>query len=147
METKVPLRDVSVRWDRNKEVSTLWDGSFTLDSIATDTARTDTCDERTITLSKPGYLERVMQISQITDTIELLPAFNKISEVVVWGKYKPRTMTFSLNGTSQDKLADAKAPSAGASIGVGDIMLGIENLINYKKRKRQKRVKEVLENY
>lgn len=143
METKVPLRDVNIKWDRDKQVSTLWDGSFTLDSIATDTARTDTCDERTITLSKPGYLERVMQISQLTDTIELLPAFNKLSEVVVWGKYKPRTITFSLSGMPQE----LPHPSAGASVGVGDIMLGIENLINYKKRKRQKRVKEVLENY
>ena len=31
METGVPQRDVRVRWDRNHETHTIWDGSFKVD--------------------------------------------------------------------------------------------------------------------
>lgn len=33
METGVPQRDVRVRWDRNHETHTIWDGSFNVDSV------------------------------------------------------------------------------------------------------------------
>lgn len=145
METKAPLRDVTVRFPSGEVTTTKWDGTFSFgattpaDSAASDTAKV------TVALSKPGYLGRKMDLTQRTDTIELLPSYNKLSEVVVWGIDRQHTISFSLSSPTKDEIAEIAGPSAG--IGIGDVMRGIENLINHKKRKRAKKIKESLDKY
>lgn len=146
METKVPLRDVCVKWGNGCSVSTIWDGSFSLDSAII--ARDDTVrSENSVRFSKPGYLGRELQFAELTDTIELLPAFNKLSEVVIWGKYRQNAIGFTLKPPTKDEIAETKGPQSGASIGIGDVMKGIENLLTYKKRKRVKKIKQTLSKY
>lgn len=173
METKVPLRDVTVKCASGITTTSKWDGSFLLDTTSikdttltkgraltkgtmltqNDTLTKDKALQRSdsttarITLSKPGYLERVTDITQLTDTIELLPAFNKLAEVVVWGVYRPRTISFTLRPPTEREIAETKGPPTGASVGIGDVMLGIENLLSYKKRKRTKKTKENISRY
>ena len=152
METKVPLRDVVVRWSGGSETKTVWDGTFSLDStLVEDTMAV------TLTFIKPGYLERVIplcdtirshRLSHVPDTIELLPSYNKLAEVVVWGTdLSSPAISFTLRPPTKDEIAEAKGPPTGASVGIGDVMLGIENLINHKKRKRTKKIKESLVGY
>lgn len=141
METKVPLRDVVVKWRDGKSSKTIWDGSFLIDSE-------EDCMKDIVRLSKPGYLERVMPMCNLTDTIELLPSYNKLAEVVIWGKRRDKNViSFSMRPPTKDEIAESKGPAVGASVGIGDVMLGIENLINHKKRKRTKKIKESLVGY
>lgn len=154
METKVPLRDVCVKWGSGDCTSTIWDGSFLLDSVVTE--RIDSVEVAngdsvlggmSLRFSKPGYLARELRFSELTDTVELLPSFNKLSEVVIWGKYRQKTIGFTLTPPTKDEIAELRGPQSGASIGVGDIMKGIENLLTYKKRKRTKKIKENIAKY
>ncbi len=152
METHVPVRDVLVRfyhWTctndsqdtlRNSHgrllvtsAKTAWDGIVEIDSLA-----------EKIELSRSGYMGRKMDIAELADTIELLPSFNALSEVVVWGKRRTANMTFSLTPSSDSlSLPD---PSNSASVSV-DLLGGIEKLFAAKKRSNAKRVKEILDKY
>lgn len=146
METKVPLRDVRVRWGAGREIATAWDGSCLMDTTAIRCSAERDSAEVHIHLTKPGYLERNMLLSQLTDTIELLPSFNKLTEVVVWGKKREKnTISFTLKMPTKEDIGLAKG-AAGSGVNV-DIMGGIENLLTHKKRKFRKKVKENLAGY
>lgn len=151
METRVPQRDVMVSWDGDNEARTLWDGSFTINEV------TDS-----IVLYKPGYVTRIMKPdeltrdqsrvdskaegceAQFTDTITLLPTFNKLGEVVIYGKDKRAQISFSLEPLSKEEIAMIKASKPGISV---DVMESIRRLFTWKKRKRQRRTKAALEKY
>ena len=94
METGVPQRDVRVRWDRNHETHTIWDGSFTVDSV-----------RDSLEIFKYGYMTRKMKTKELTDTIGILPTFNKLSEVVIYGIYKPRKFGWTLKPITKEEIA------------------------------------------
>lgn len=131
METGVPQRDVRVRWDNNHVTHTIWDGSFNVDSV-----------RDSIEIMKYGYMTRIMASEQLTDTIGIIPTFNKLTEVVVWGKYKPG---WTLKPLTKEEIA-AMTSSAGIGISV-DVMGGIEKLLNRKRRKREKKIRKELAKY
>lgn len=131
METGVPQRDVRVRWDNNHVTHTIWDGSFNVDSV-----------RDSIEIMKYGYMTRIMTSEQLTDTIGLIPTFNKLTEVVVWGKYKPG---WTLKPLTKEEIA---AMTSGSGIGISvDVMGGIEKLLNRKRRKREKKIRKELVEY
>ena len=80
METKVPVRNVVVKYGKDTQSCTIWDGSFMLDSLLTDTST------QPIVLSRSGFL--TLTASELTDTIEMLPSFNALTEVIIYGKRK-----------------------------------------------------------
>jgi len=59
---------------KNK-VTTDYTSAFAIDGIVRD-----------VTLIKHGYEKRVLKAEEMTDTIEMLPNYNRIDEVVVYGK-------------------------------------------------------------
>lgn len=133
METGVPQRDVRVRWDRNHETHTIWDGSFKVDSV-----------RDSLEIFKYGYMIRKLKPEELTDTIGILPTYNKLSEVVVYGIYKPRRFGWTLKPLTKEEIAAMNSKRPGVNV---DIMGGIEKLLTHKKRKRQKRVKKILAEY
>lgn len=83
-------------------------------------------------------------VAQFTDTITLLPTFNKLGEVVIYGKDKRAQISFSLEPLSKEEIAMIKASKPGISV---DVMESIRRLFTWKKRKRQRRTKAALEKY
>lgn len=75
METGVPVRDVVVMSNAGERVQTDYLGQFRL-----------TKPFRSLTLTHSGFVARSMERAQMTDTIALMPKFNTLEEVVVWGK-------------------------------------------------------------
>lgn len=142
METKVPLRDVKVVCG-DTLYTTKWDGSFALDSTLVSSWKGDSTTV-VVEMSKPGYMTHRLTAAELTDTLELLPTFNKLSEVVVWGQNRQGVIPFVISPTSADPLEGATPPTCSFTV---DIMGGIENLLTHKKRKRQAKVREILKNY
>lgn len=92
METGVPQRDVRVWWNKNQQTHSIWDGSFYMDDV-----------RDSVEIFKPGYMTRIMKPEELTDTI--LPAFNKLSEVVIISKYKSRKFGWTLKPLTKEEIA------------------------------------------
>lgn len=133
METGVPQREVRVRWNRGQETHSIWDGSFTADSV-----------RDSLEIFKPGYMTRIMKPEELTDTIGILPTFNKLSEVVIYGINRPRKFGWTMKPLTKEEIASMNSKRPGINV---NIMGSIEKLLTHKKRKRQKRVKESLADY
>lgn len=133
METGVPQRDVRVRWSKNNETYTIWDGSFNVDSV-----------RDSVEIFKYGYMTRIMKPEEMTDTIGILPTYNKLSEVVIYGFYKPRKFGWTLKPLTKEEIAAMNSKRLGMNV---DVIGGIKKLFTRKKRKRQKRAKEMLAEY
>lgn len=133
METGVPQRDVRVRWDKKHETHSIWDGSFYMDDVKDN-----------VEIFKPGYMTRIMKPEELTDTIGILPTFNKLGEVVVIGKYKPRKFGWTLKPITKEEIAMMYCDKQGINL---DIIGGIKKLLTRKKRKRQKQNQKTLAEY
>lgn len=134
METKLPVRNVVVKCGDGKSTATIWDGSFMLDTLAADNV------DSLITLSRSGYMTRSMTHDELTDTLELLPTFNALTEVIIFGKRRT-PFSFCL---SKDDIIPPPMPKPGTS---ADIMGALEKLFTYKSRKRLKETKKRMEEY
>lgn len=133
METGVPQREVRIRWDKKHETHSIWDGSFYMDDV-----------RGSVEIFKPGYMTRIMKPEELTDTIGILPTFNKLGEVVIIGKYKPRKFGWTLKPITKEEIAMMYCDKQGINL---DIIGGIKKLLTRKKRNRQKRVKEKISEY
>lgn len=137
METKVPVRNVIVRYENNRQTCTIWDGSFMLDSL-----NTDSCTYP-ITLSRSGFLTMTLNPEELTDTIELLPSFNALTEVIVYGVRRNKMMmSWTYDPKTDMSIKKNKEGSVRANISGA-----IDNLLTYKRRKRYKEAKERMEDY
>lgn len=133
METGVPQREVRIRWDKKHETHSIWDGSFYMNDV-----------KDSVEIFKPGYMTRIMKPEELTDTIGILPTFNKLGEVVVIGKYKPRKFGWTLKPITKEEIAMMYCDKQGMNL---DVIGGIKKLLTRKKRKRQKRAKELIAEY
>lgn len=133
METGVPQRDVRVRWNKTQQTHSIWDGSFYMDDV-----------RDSVEIFKPGYMTRIMKPEELTDTIGILPTFNKLGEVVIIGKYKPRKFGWTLKPITKEEIAMMYCDKQGINL---DIIGGINKLLTRKKRNRQKRAKELIAEY
>lgn len=77
LETGKPLRDVEILIDGSysHKVRTDFKGTFVLPDTLRD-----------VTLMRAGYEYRKLLRAELTDTIGLLPNYNKLHEIVVYGK-------------------------------------------------------------
>ena len=138
METRVPIKNVTVDYGKGKRTQSIWDGSFIIDSLEQDTSNV------TVTFKRPAYMTRVMKYEELNDTIELIPSMNGLSDVIVYGKdRRPQSPAITFSIKDPDALP---SPSSTDSVDA-DISDAIENLLNYKKRKRRKKAIETLGKY
>ena len=137
METKVPVRNVVVKYGKDTQSCTIWDGSFMLDSLLTDTST------QPIVLSRSGFLTLTLTASELTDTIEMLPSFNALTEVIIYGKRKSGIgMTWTYDPKTDMSIKKNKEGSIKA-----DISGALESLLTYKRRKRYEETKKRMEEY
>lgn len=98
METGDPVRDVKIYTNTNKTATTDWRGQYYLKDYFTS-----------VTISHPNYLSLTLNLYEMGDTIELLPRFNTLEEVVVYGR---RPMTFDAKRATRD-ARDYYTPNVG----------------------------------
>lgn len=106
METGRPLRGVEVLIDGSytHKTTTDYTGTFTLtDSL------------REVTLLRQGYEHRIMLRSELTDTIALLPLYNKLNEVVIYGREPGKHMPLLTLVNGQLKEMKLLRPKTGIS--------------------------------
>lgn len=103
-ETGVPLRDATIYTDRGETAVTDWQGAYAIDSTFLSA-----------TIVKSDFVSLTVEAAEMGDTLYLLPKFNTLAEVVVWGKRR-----FSPNAVKSWQPSFVPAPSPG--IGGLDIL-------------------------
>lgn len=103
-ETGVPLRDATIYTDRGNAYTTDWQGCFAIDSTFLSA-----------TIVKADFVSLTVEAAEMADTLYLLPKFNTLAEVVVWGKRR-----FSPNAVKSWQPSYVPAPTSG--IGGLDIL-------------------------
>lgn len=127
IETGLPVRNVKIYTNTNKVATTDWSGHFSLPYSF-----------ESVTLSNSNYLQRVMDRSELTDTVALLPMAHMLEGVTIYGR-KPNYNRFKPNNLDL-KLA---APHP-AGINLLDLF---GKLFKSKKDKQHEKLMEVLKNY
>lgn len=108
-ETGLPLRDCTIYTNNGQSYTTLWTGEYDI-----------TMPFQSVTIVKPNYMSYTLELSEMADTIYLLPRFNTLAEVTVWGKRR----RFSKNAVSS--WQPSYVPNTPATGGVGGLdILGI----------------------
>lgn len=74
-ETGVPLRGVAVYTNTGRSYTSDWRGQFAIDTTFTSA-----------TLVKADFVSLTVEARELLDTLYLLPRFNSLAEVTVWGK-------------------------------------------------------------
>lgn len=135
-DTKLPLRDVSIRWDNKEVVKSAWDGTFTIPK-----------DFERVNFWHPKCETRSLTHSEMTDTIYLLPSARMLAEVVVYGNRKRQPDYVGL--TSTDKKLVAAQTTGGANLlGVLQLLAQpVINKIHRNKELKKARKKQILDNY
>mgnify|MGYP007069879858 CR=1 FL=1 len=138
METGVPQRNVIVQYGTEASDTTIWDGSVMLDTLA------EGFNSRNITLHRSGYMTRTLTSEELADTLELLPMGNALGEVVIYGKYRPW-----VPGWVMPSMRGVRTPSSstpGLKVNT-DMAQAIDNLFNYKRRKRTEKARKRMSEY
>lgn len=131
METKIPMRNVRVHLDWREAPRTIWDGSF----------ECDTATFERIVLSCKGYERLTMEVSEMTDTIRMLPHYIRLDEVVVVGQAPKKQQFFTPMNMTDAQLSQL-------SPGTGSFSLsGMIDAIFGNKAKRREEYERILENY
>lgn len=127
IETGLPVRNVKIYTNTNKVTTTDWSGHFSLPYAF-----------ESVTLSNSNYLQRVMDRSELTDTVALLPMAHMLEGVTIYGR-KP-----NYNHFKPDNLDLKLAAPHPAGINLLDLF---GKLFRSKKDKQHEKLMEVLEKY
>lgn len=135
-DTKLPLRDVEIRWDNNKVVKSAWDGSFVIPN-----------DFKKVNFWHPRCETRFLKHDEMTDTIFMLPSARMLAEVIVYGNRKRRPDYVGLNATDRQLVA-AQTTGGANLLGVLELVAQpIINKIHRNKELKKAKKKQVLDNY
>ena len=131
-ETGVPVCDVIVYTDGGESVVSSWDGSFALRDSFT-----------VVHFANPNFEKRTVYRQELTDTVDLLPNLNTLSEVVVWGNRKDINQLFRPDKVEMQLQQPVQQ---------GFNLLGFLNYFKKKNRpnrkeRRRQRLQELLDNY
>lgn len=129
-ETRARIREATVTIDGKEKAKTSWDGSFIFEGNGSR-----------ITISKRGYLQRILNVEELTDTIELINDGKFLDEVVVIGHYRTPSINFRTISSEATKNVPRQS---GVGFDMNDIL---DHLINHNKYKRRKKAKKVLKDY
>lgn len=126
------------------------EGTVTTDSLGMFSV-SDTC--KTLVFSHVNYESRIVNLSEVRDTVYLISKLLYLNEVVVFGQGKKRDLS-KLKELIKTKSTEAEL--AEASLGIG-IKLDLWKVLNafipkkwrksYRKEQRRKRFREALDNY
>lgn len=75
MEDGIPIREVTIYTNNKQTVFTNYKGEFYIPKAFTS-----------VTIVKAGFVSRTLNLYEMPDTIELLPKFNTLDEVIILGK-------------------------------------------------------------
>lgn len=132
METGIPIRDVRIYADNGREAVSQWDGTFVLDSC------------RSVTFSHGRYLARVMDMGEIGDTVRLIPKANELSEVVVVGRRKPKSIVPPMSKVDAQLINNSGMQGFNP---LGLILGPILKSADKKKARKLEKARQILENY
>lgn len=108
---------------------------------------------KTLIFSHVNYEERLVNLSELRDTVFLISKLLNLKEVIVFGKDKQQRDYRKLNEKMQPDTKELQMVAAGKNMNGGLNLLG---LINYlfpsekrlsKKEKKKKKLKEILDKY
>lgn len=108
---------------------------------------------KTLIFSHVNYEERLVNLSELRDTVFLISKLLNLKEVIVFGKDKQQRDYRKLNEKMQPDKNELQMVAAGKNMNGGLNLLG---LINYlfpsekrlsKKEKKKKKLKEILDKY
>lgn len=103
MADGIPIRDVKIFTNTNKVATTNWRGEYTIKSYFTS-----------VTITHSDYVSLTLNLYEMGDTIELLPKFHSLDEVVVYGKHP---MSFDAKKATRD-ARDYYTPNMGGGAGL-----------------------------
>lgn len=135
-DTRLPVRDVSIRCDNNEVVKSAWDGRVVVP---------DKFDKAVF--HHPKYETRVLRHEEMTDTVFMLPSARMLSEVIIYGERKRRPDFAGI--AAVDRQLIANTPSGGANL-LGLLELVAQPFINKIQRNKElkkARRKQILDNY
>lgn len=75
MTDGVPIRDAKIYTNTNTVATTNWRGEYSIDKYFTS-----------VTITHKDYLSLTLNLYEMSDTIELLPKFHSLDEVVIYGE-------------------------------------------------------------
>lgn len=129
METGIPIRDVKIYTNNGQVATTDYTGTYHIPQPF-----------KSVTIVKPSFVSLTMNAYEMTDSIELLPRMNTLSEVVVWGNR--RRTTLNVQRAMKDNK-DYYTPKAGFSFDLFSIFNAKKGL-NKKERRRHD---EIIQTY
>lgn len=130
METGIPIKDVQIYTNTNVRTTTNYLGQFRIPYQY---------QFQSLTITHEKFVPVTFNQDELSDTIYLMPKFNTLSEVVVWGK---RRMTFNSKKIAQD-ARNWYTPSSGVSFDFFSLFQKKQGL----NRKQREKHDEIIKNY
>lgn len=135
VETRVPIRGVNVVSSRHRADTTDWQGLVTVP---------DTC--RSLSFSHVKYESRLLNVSEVKDTVFLISKLMGLPEVTVYGQDLSEDRLKELK--RQLRLAKTEAQLAAADPSRGFNVLGlVQKLLKRRKESKKERLRKMLEEY
>lgn len=135
-DTKLPIRDVAIRWDNREVVKSAWDGTFVIPQ-----------DFKRVNFSHPKCETRFLKHEELTDTIYMLPASKMLAEVIIYGNRKPRPDYVGLTATDR-QLAAAQYAGGANLLGVLQLIAQpIIKKIHRNKELKKAKKEQIMNNY
>ena len=141
VETLVPVTNANV---------TTQDGVWQTDSAGKITVPNTS---KTLVVSHVNYEERIVDLSELRDTVFVISKLLNVKEVIVFGQDKQARDYRELNKRMQLEKTELQLAGAKANMGGG---LNLMGLIGYlipnknklsKKERKKKKLKDILDNY
>lgn len=133
METGIPLGNVQIVMDNgdHEAVVTDYRGHFTLPDQG----------YQRLTLLCSGYLRRLMEPHELTDTIKLIPTMARLHEVVIWGQHRKTDLGMAQELKTIQEAA--KLPSPGNN----GLKFDFFSLFSHGSKRKTEERKKAIENY
>lgn len=125
METGFPLANVQIFTNTNTKVLTDYQGRFFIPTSF-----------KSVTFSKSHFVALSMTSSQMGDTISLLPKFNTLEEVVVWGK-RPKIAPQAMKATPNYPVFNPPT-SSGLTFDFGKVVQMFRRRVGLTAKQREK---------
>lgn len=135
VETRVPIRGVNVTSRTQRADTTDWQGVIIVP---------DTC--RTLSFSHVKYESRILNLSEVKDTVFLISKLMGLNEVVVIGKGKDDDKLKELKRQLILDPKEAQLVAADPSQGF-DVLGLIQSIFKKRKERKQERYRRMLEEY
>lgn len=135
VETRVPIRGVNVTSRTQRADTTDWQGVIIVP---------DTC--RTLSFSHVKYESRILNLSEVKDTVFLISKLMGLNEVVVIGKGKDEDKLKELKRQLILDPEEAQLIAADPSQGF-DVLGLIQSIFKKRKERKQERYRRMLEEY